>query len=407
MRLPGQGPNRETGGVFADVTPAPPDPILGLGELFKADPRADKLDLTVGVYCDETGRTPVMEVVRAAQAQLIAAETSKTYQPIAGSATFAAVVKELVAPGDAATQARLEVAQAPGGTGALTVAGRLLWSTYPDATVWISDPTWPNHRGIFADCGLEVRTYPYYDADTATVRFDALLEALAAVGPHDAVVLHGCCHNPTGQDLTAAQWAQVGAVLAERGALAIVDTAYIGLGDGLEEDATGLRAMVASGADVAACLSFSKNLGLYGERAGALVVAGHSPEQAELVQSRVKACIRTIYSNPPITAGVIVATILASPELRAGWHAELAEIRDRINGLRAGLAAELAGRNLDRCRGTATGKGMFALTGLTRDEVLRLRDEAAIYLVENGRMNLAALTEATIPRFVDALEKLS
>jgi aspartate/tyrosine/aromatic aminotransferase len=298
------------------------------------------------------------------------------------------------------------VAHTPGGTGALTVAARLLWTTYPDATVWISDPTWPNHRGIFADSGLAVATYPYYDAAYATVRFDEMVAALSQVGPHDAVVLHGCCHNPTGQDLTAAQWSELGALIAERQALAIVDTAYVGLGDGVEADVAGLHVMLESGADVAASVSFSKNLGLYGERAGALVIAGHTHDQAEQVQSKVKACVRTIYSNPPITGGAIVASVLATPELREIWLLELATVRDRINSLRAGLAAEVAARGIDRCRGTATGKGMFGLSGLTKDEVLRLRAEAGIYLVDNGRMNIAALTTATIPVFVDALEKL-
>ncbi len=393
--------------MFDDVTPAPPDPILGLGELFRADPRDNKLDLTVGVYCDESGLTPVFEAARLAQARFIATETTKTYLPIGGSAAFANVVKDLVAPGDPDLHARLEIAQTPGGTGALTVAARLLWATYPDATVWISDPSWPNHLGVFADCGLAVRTYPYYDDSDASVRFDEMLATLAEVGPHDAVVLHGCCHNPTGLDLTAAQWDAVGALLADRGALAIIDTAYIGLGDGLEEDAAGLHAMLRSGVDVAACLSFSKNLGLYGERVGALVIAGHSPEQAASVQTRVKACVRTIYSNPPITGGAIVSTVLADAELRALWISELTEMRDRINLLRASLAAEVTDRGINRCRGVGAAKGMFGFSGLTNAEVLRLRDEAAIYLVGNGRMNIAALTTSTIPVFVDALEKLS
>jgi len=392
--------------VFDAVTPAPPDPNLGLGELFRADPRDNKLDLTVGVYCDESGRTPVFEAARLAQARFISTETTKTYLPISGSTAFANVVKDLVAPNDADLHGRLEIAQTPGGTGALTVAARLLWATYPDATVWISDPSWPNHLGVFADCGLTVRTYPYYDPSDASIRFDDMLSALAEVGPHDAVVLHGCCHNPTGLDLTIPQWEAVGALLSDRGALAIIDTAYIGLGEGLDEDAAGLQVMLRSGVDVAACLSFSKNLGLYGERVGALVIAGHSPEQAASVQSRVKACVRTIYSNPPITGGAIVSTVLADPELRSIWIVELTAMRDRINSLRAALAAAVAERGLDRCRGVGAAKGMFGFSGLTNPEVLRLRDEAGIYLVGNGRMNIAALTTTTIPVFVDALEKL-
>ena len=389
--------------MFRSVPPAPPDPILGLGELFKADDREDKLNLTVGVYCDETGRTPVFDAVREAQRRHIDAEDTKTYLPIAGSAAFADGVSALLFPADGEVLGRVRVAQAPGGTGALSVAARLTWVTDHRATVWLSDPTWPNHRPIFADADLQLASYRYYDAGAAELQPEAMIADLSAVREGDAVVLHGCCHNPTGLDLDLATWEEVGRLLAERGALAIVDLAYAGLGDGLVPDTEPVRVLADAGVDVAVCLSFSKNMGLYGERVGAMVSIAATPELADAVHSRVKACARSIYSNPPVHGGAIVSTILGDPALRDDWQSELAIMRDRINGLRAELAAELARAGVDRCPGVARGRGMFGLTGLTKEEVLHLRDTSAVYLVENGRMNIAALTTETIPAFVAAL----
>jgi aspartate/tyrosine/aromatic aminotransferase len=391
--------------VFRSVQPAPPDPILGLSELFRADDRQDKVDLTVGVYCDDHGRTPVFDAVRAAQQRHIDAEDTKTYLPIAGSAAFADGVSGLLFDADVGGDlaGRVRVAQTPGGTGALSVAARLTWVTSHRATVWLSQPTWPNHRPVFADADLPVTGYRYYDAATAELDPEAMLADLSAVRDGDAVVLHGCCHNPTGFDLDPGAWEELAQLLAERGALAIVDLAYAGLGDGLEPDTAPVRILTDAGVDLTVCLSFSKNMGLYGERVGAMVTIAATAELAEVVQSRVKACARSIYSNPPVHGGAIVSTILGDPELRASWLVELAAMRQRINSLRGLLAVELEAQGVDRCHRVADGRGMFALTGLSKDEVLRLREQHAVYLVENGRMNIAALTTESIPAFVAAL----
>jgi aspartate/tyrosine/aromatic aminotransferase len=302
--------------------------------------------------------------------------------------------------------ARVGVADTPGGTGALSVAARLLWVTNPAATVWLSDPTWPNHRAVFAEAGLNVEHYRYYEPTTATVLFDEMLEDLGKAQPGDAIVLHGCCHNPTGQDLTPEQWKRVGEFMLERGTVAIVDNAYIGLGEGIEEDASAARLLSLVGVDVLVCVSFSKNMGLYAERVGALVVVAADHQTCEQVQSRVKACARSIYSNPPKHGGELVPIILGDEELRTVWLGELATMRDRINGLRFALATEIERQGLDRCVGVRAGRGMFGLSGLTKDEVAQLRDQSAIYLVDNGRLNIAALTTETIPLFVDALARL-
>ncbi len=393
--------------VFSSVPAAPPDPILGITEVFKADPRERKLNLTVGVYCDESGRTPVFEAIKRAERRLLEIEDSKNYLPIAGSPAFAEAVRSLVFPAaDSDLRARVAVAGTPGGTGALSVAARLLWIANPGATVWISAPTWPNHRAVFSEAGLAVEQYRYYDPATAEVLFDEMLGDLGKVQPGDAVVLHGCCHNPTGQDLTPEQWKRVGELVQERDAVAIVDNAYIGLGEGVEEDAAAGRLLALSGVDVLVCVSFSKNMGLYAERVGALVVAAPDQATCEQVQSRVKACARSIYSNPPKHGAELVPIVLGDDELRTMWLNELATMRDRINGLRFALATEIERRGLARCVGVRSGRGMFGLSGLTRDEVLQLRQQSAIYLVENGRMNIAALSAETIPGFVDALARL-
>ncbi|MCX7620365.1 MAG: aspartate/tyrosine/aromatic aminotransferase [Acidimicrobiales bacterium] len=393
--------------MFSSVTAAPPDPILGITEIFKADSRNGKLNLTVGVYCDENGRTPVFGAVKQAEERLLATESSKDYLPIAGSAEFADAVLSLLFPdADAELLGRVSVADTPGGTGALSVAARLLWRTNPASTVWISSPTWPNHFAVFADAGLSLKRYRYYEAATAAVLFDEMMEDLQKAQPGDAVLVHGCCHNPTGQDLTTDQWASLAAFLRERDLVAVVDSAYIGLGEGVEKDTAPVRLLTASGVDVLCCVSFSKNLGLYGERVGALVTAAADHQTCERVYSQVKACARSIYSNPPRHGGQLVPLILADDGLRASWLAELDGMRNRINSLRSELAAEIQRRGLTRCVGVDSGRGMFALSGLTKDEVLRLREESGIYLVDNGRMNIAALTTATIPVLVDALALL-
>ena len=392
--------------MFRSVPGAPPDPILGLAEAFRSDPREEKLNLTVGVYCESDGTTPVLDVVRAAEQQLLETEQTKTYLPITGSPRFRDGVRELLFPGDEAIAPRVAVADTPGGTGALSVVARLAWVTSHTATIWVSDPTWPNHRAVFADAGLGVQSYRYANAAGHRVPVEELLADLGRAGAGDLVVLHGCCHNPTGADLTPEDWSRIAAVLAERGAVAVVDAAYVGLGDGVEADTAGIRTLAEAGVELFVCLSFSKNLGLYAERVGALVTVAPDPESCHTVDSRVKACARSLYSNPPKHGGEAAAIVLTDPELRAAWLEELATMRDRINGLRGQLADQLAGAGLDLCPAVDRGRGLFSLTGLTRDQVVRLREERGIYLVENGRINVAALTEETIGVLVDALGRL-
>ena len=392
--------------MFRSVPGAPPDPILGLSAAFQADDRDDKINLTVGVYCEADRSTPVLDVIRTAEQRLYDTERSKTYLPITGSPLFARGVRTLLFGDDADLAARSAVADTPGGTGALSVVARLAWVTSHTTTVWISNPTWPNHRAVFADQGLGVQSYRYADASGRRLPMAELLEDLGRANAGDLVVLHGCCHNPTGADLTPSEWSQIAEVLLARGAAAVVDTAYVGLGDGIEPDTAGIRILAEAGVELFVCLSFSKNLGLYAERVGALVTVGPDAEAVHLVDSRVKACARSIYSNPPKHGGESAAIVLTDPELHAAWLDELAVMRQRINGLRAQLADQLAGAGLDLCPGVATGRGLFSLTGLTSDEVVRLRTERGIYLVENGRINVAALTEDNIPLVVDAFARL-
>jgi aspartate/tyrosine/aromatic aminotransferase len=388
--------------VFADVTPAPPDPILGIAERFNADPNPDKIDLTVGVYRDETGRTPIFDAVRTAEFRFLEAETTKSYLPIDGPAAYAATVTDLLfGTGTHGFTAR--TTQTPGGTGGLAVAGHYIRSHQPASTVWVSSPTWPNHKPIFEVSGLPVASYRYYDPASRQLLFDAMIDDLRQARPGDAVVLHGCCHNPTGRDLDAGQWAVVGDLLAERGLIGIIDIAYLGLADGIEADRAFLTPLAERGVDLLICSSFSKNMGLYRERVGGLTIVAPTAEVAEAVQSNVKVTVRAIYSNPPSLGGGIVATVLGDPALRAQWLDELTALRDRLNGLRAQFARAAVDAGLTELEGIAAERGMFCLTATTPEQVARLRDEFGIYLVGSGRANIAALDTDTIPRVVSAI----
>lgn len=387
--------------MFDHVSAAPPDPILGIAERFNADPNPDKLDLTVGVYRDETGRTPIFEAVRTAEFRYLEAETTKSYLPIDGPASFGAAVDELLFGESHPFSSR--TTQTPGGTGALSVAAHFIRSQRPGSKVWISNPTWPNHRPVFAAAGLEVDSYRYYDAATRQLQFEAMTEDLGRAAAGDTVVLHGCCHNPTGRDLDAAQWGTVGELLAERELIGVIDLAYLGLADGIELDRSFLTTLTPLPIDLFISSSFSKNMGLYRERVGALTVATASNDIAEAVQSNIKATVRAIYSNPPSLGGGIVHTVIGDPELKAQWLEELDRLRDRLNGLRAELAKAAGDAGLDELTGVADERGMFCLTGTTPEQVARLRDEFGIYLVGSGRANIAALDKGSIPRLVAAL----
>jgi aspartate/tyrosine/aromatic aminotransferase len=392
--------------VFETLSIAPPDPILGLTDAFNRDPRPHKINLGVGVYQDAAGRTPILECVKRAEGRLLQTESSKEYLGIAGSPAFASEVAKLllVADHEVIRAARSATAQTPGGTGALRVAADFLKSTLPDATIWLSDPTWPNHPSIFKAAGLRTAVYPCFDAPKNALAADSMLAALAKIPKGHVVLLHGCCHNPTGVDPSAGQWSQIASALATRGVLPIVDIAYQGFADGLAEDAAGIAALVRDGAELLVCSSYSKNFGLYNERVGALTIIGRDEKATQAALSHIKQSIRANYSNPPSHGAAIVATVLADPQLRAQWEIELSAMRDRINGMRSLFVDTLARRGANRDFSfIKRQRGMFSFSGLSRTQVDRLRDDHAIYIVGSGRINVAGMTEANIDRLCAAI----
>jgi len=391
--------------TFADLEPRAPDAILGLMERFRADDRPGKVSLATGVYVDESGTTPVLDTVREAEARILAGQTTKVYKPIGGDPAYNGRVRDLVFGADhpAVTGGRVETVHTPGGTGALRVAADLIAAIEPEAAVWLSTPTWPNHPQVFGAAGLPLRSYPYLGED-GELDIETMLSVLSAVPAGDVVVLHGCCHNPTGIDPTPEQWERIADVVAESGAVPLLDFAYQGFADGLEQDATGLRALLARGVTMLVASSFSKNFALYDERVGALSIVGTTAAETASLLSHVKGVIRAIYSNPPAHGGEIVATVLADPELRARWVEEVGVMRDRINGNRARFVAglEAAGAAGDHAA-LMRQRGMFSLLPLGTERVARLRDEFALYVVGAGRVNVAGLTEANLEPVCRAL----
>jgi aspartate/tyrosine/aromatic aminotransferase len=391
--------------MFADLPPRAPDAILGLMERFRADERHHKVSLASGVYVDESGITPVLETVREAEARILEKQTTKVYKPIDGDPAYLRPVRELVfgASHPAVTAGRVELLHTPGGTGALRVAGDLVHAIAPGAAVWLSSPTWPNHPQVFEAAGLPVRSYPYLGAD-GELDMDALVGVLRSVPAGDVVVLHGCCHNPTGIDPTSEQWAVIADTLAERGALPLLDFAYQGFADGLDEDARGLRALLERAGTLLVASSFSKNFALYDERVGALGIVGADAAETGTLLSHAKGVVRANYSNPPAHGGEIVATILSDDALRARWVEEVAIMRGRINGNRGAFVAGLqaAGAPGDHA-GLMRQRGMFSLLPLGEARVARLRDEYAIYAVGKGRINVAGLTAANLAPVCEAL----
>jgi len=384
--------------MFADLEPSPPDAILGLMERFRADDRPDKVSLASGVYVDESGTTPVLDTVREAEARILAGQTTKVYKPIGGDPAYTRAVRDLVFGADhaAVSGGRVETVHTPGGTGALRVAGDLVATLEPGAAIWLSTPTWPNHPQVFAAAGLPIRSYPYL-GENGELDIETMLGVLRSVPAGDVVLLHGCCHNPTGIDPTPDQWQRVADTLAEAGALPLLDFAYQGFADGLTEDARGLQALLARGRTMLVASSFSKNFALYDERVGALSIVGADAGETAALLSHVKTVIRANYSNPPAHGGEIVATVLADESLRARWVDEVGVMRDRINGNRArfvtGLQAAGAPGNHEAL---LRQRGMFSLLPLGEARVARLRDEFGIYVVGKGRVNVAGLTDANL-----------
>ncbi|RLT39210.1 MAG: aspartate/tyrosine/aromatic aminotransferase [Chloroflexi bacterium] len=392
--------------MFDAITPAPPDAILGMTEAFKKDPNPRKTNLAVGVYKDAGGATPVLETVKEAERRLLDWEKTKSYLPIDGIPEYDAACQELVfGPGHPVlTSGRAVTAQAPGGTGALRVAADFISEISPGATVWISDPTWPNHPSVFQSAGLKVASYPYFDPATNGVDFDAMLAVIRQIPAGDVLLLHGCCHNPTGVDLSTEQWQAVAQVASERGLLPLLDFAYQGFADGLDEDAAGVRIVAEHCPELFVASSYSKNFGLYNERTGALTLVARTPEAAEAALSHVKRCIRANYSNPPAHGGEIVRTILGDPELRRRWEQEVAEMRERINTMRHLFVETLNEKGVTRDFSfIARQRGMFSFSGLTPAHVKALRERHAVYIVGSGRISVAGMTEGNMDYLCEAI----
>ncbi|HSO70302.1 MAG TPA: amino acid aminotransferase [Arachnia sp.] len=391
--------------LFDRVELAPADPILGLTEAFVADPRAEKVNLGVGVYLDETGKLPLLECVRTAEQRIAAESKAKGYLGIDGMPAYREAVRSLVfGPGaEAVAEGRIATAQTLGGTGALKVGADLLKQIEPSATVLISNPSWENHRALFTRAGFRVDSYRYYEEALHGIDFDGMLADLRLADPGTVVVLHACCHNPTGYDLSAEQWDQVIEVLRDRNLMPFLDMAYQGFGFGIEEDGAVVAKFVASGLEFFLATSFSKSFSLYGERIGSLSVVTSSPDTARRVLSQLKICIRTNYSNPSTHGAALVTTVLEDPELRRGWEHELAGMRDRIKQLRRGLVGALEARGVHDMGFIAAQLGMFSYSGLTKPQMVALRSEYGIYGTDAGRMCVAALNDGNLAYVADAI----
>ena len=389
---------------FSQIEQAPPDPILGLTEAFNADPNPAKVNLGVGVYQDSSGKVPVLKVVKEAEARWLEQEQSKVYLPIDGVPAYQKAVQELLFGADSAAlrEGRAVTIQALGGTGALKVGADFLRRFIPDSTVWISDPSWENHRALFEAAGFRVEIYPYYDPSTHGLNFPAMLAALSALPARSIVVLHAACHNPTGVDLAGDQWDQVVRVVAERGLVPYIDFAYQGFGEGVQEDAYAVRAFERAGISCLIASSFSKSLSIYRERLGALTLLTADSAESKRVLSQLKRVIRTNYSSPPSHGAQAAALILADPELRARWEVELAEMRNRIREMRGLFVRTLAEKGLD-FGFIERQRGMFSYSGIPLDAVRRLREEKSLYIVDSGRICVAAMNEGNMGYICDSI----
>lgn len=395
--------------IFSQVTLAPADPILGLTDAFKADTRTHKVNLGVGIYKDEAGQTPVLSSVKKAEAILLETEKSKNYLGIEGVQAYNQVVQGLLFGVDSniITDKRAVTAQAPGGTGALRVASEFLVRNTKSTTIWVSNPTWANHNNIFETAGLTVKEYRYYKAETHDMDFEAMLADLEQAQAGDVILLHGCCHNPTGIDLSLAQWQQVAQVCLIKELLPLFDFAYQGFGAGIDEDAQGLRAVAAVVPELLIANSFSKNFGLYNERIGAVTVVAEDAESATNSFSQIKKTIRANYSNPPAHGGLIVSTILSDDALRQEWEAELTEMRQRIAEMRTLFVDSLKAEGVEQDFSFISRQnGMFSFSGLNKQQVARLKDEFAIYIVGSGRISVAGLTKNNMPAVCKAIAQV-
>ncbi|MEY4698096.1 MAG: hypothetical protein RIT14_2524 [Pseudomonadota bacterium] len=392
--------------MFDQLKPQPQDKILQLIQMYRDDARTTKIDLGVGVYKDASGLTPVMRAVKAAERKLWEVETTKTYTGLAGEPAYNAALSAMIL-GDAVPSDRIASVATPGGTGAIRQALELIRLATPEATIWLSNPTWPNHPSIIRYLGMQMAEYRYFDADTRGVDFAGLLADLAVVKPGDVVLLHGCCHNPTGANLDAGQWDQVIALLSAKGAVPMIDLAYQGFGDGLEEDAAATRKVAAAFPEVLIAASCSKNFGIYRERTGILIGIGPAAGKGVL-QGNLNFLNRQNYSFPPDHGARLVTMILEDAALTADWKAELEEVRRNMLTLRQSLADELRRvTNSDRFDFVATHRGMFSRLGLTEAQVIRLREDHAIYMVGDSRINIAGLNARTVPILAAAIAQVA
>lgn len=392
--------------IFSAVEMAPRDPILGLNEAYNADPRSTKVNLGVGVYFDDNGKIPLLNAVKIAEKTRLESMPPRGYQAIEGLAAYNKAVQVMLfgAESPLISESKVVTVEALGGTGALKVGADYLKRLKPESKVLISDPSWENHRGIFESAGFPVDTYPYYDAETRGVKFDAMKAKLDSLPADSIIVLHACCHNPTGADLNEEQWRSVIDSIRARNLIPFIDMAYQGFAEGLEKDALALNLFIASGIEFFVSTSYSKSFSLYGERVGALSIVTGSKDEATRVMSQVKRVIRTNYSNPPTHGGAIVAAVLSNPELYQMWEGELAGMRDRIRLMRSSLADKLKAKGIAQDFSFITKqRGMFSYTGLSAEQVARLQSEFGVYAVSTGRVCMAALNSKNIDYVADAI----
>ena len=394
---------------FENVELAPADPILGIKQLFNDDPRKEKIDLSIGVYQNDTGKIPTLSVVEEAYKRLPYSALSGGYLPIEGANDYTSAVKKLLfgEESEAFKSERIVTIQSLGGTGAIKYGADFLNRYYPTSTVYISNPTWNNHRGVFERAGFKVESYPYYDPETKGLGFEAMRQKFKEMAPNSIVVMHTCCHNPTGVDLSFSQWQEIIDIIKDRSLIPFLDLAYQGFAEGLEEDVAPLRAFVDKGLQVFAASSFSKNFSLYRRRIGALSVVCKDKEQAKRVLTQLRTDVRTNNSNPPVDGAAIVSTVLNDNALRSTWEHEVSIMRNRIGSMRNKFLQALDKYGVgERFAHLAEQRGMFSFSGLTKDEVEKLRTEHGVYLIGNGRICLAAMNDNNVDKVASAIAKL-
>ncbi|ACJ29325.1 Aspartate aminotransferase [Shewanella piezotolerans WP3] len=392
--------------IFSQVELAPADPILGLTDAFKADPRDEKVNLGVGIYKDESGKTPILKAVKLAEEKLLATEMSKSYLGMEGVQAYNRAVQSLLFGADhtVVNNARALTAQAPGGTGSLRVAAEFLVRHTKSDTIWVSNPTWANHHNIFNSAGLKTKSYGYYKAETHGLDFDAMKADLEGAKEGDLVLLHGCCHNPTGIDLNEVQWQEIAELCLSKSLVPLFDFAYQGFGAGVEEDAEGLRIVASIVPELIVANSFSKNFGLYNERIGAITVVAGNDAEAVNAFSQIKSTIRASYSNPPAHGALIVSTILEDESLKLMWQQELQEMRERIAEMRALFVQSLKESGVSQDFSfISTQNGMFSFSGLNKEQVSRLKNEFGVYIVGSGRISVAGMTKTNMPNICKAI----